>query len=82
MGDLLTITDAARAKVLEVRAEEADPDGLALWVEISGEQAGAYTYLMEFRRIADFAHDVLVLHHDDLTVAIPPESEIGFTTQG
>jgi len=74
MGDLLTITDAARAKVLEVRAEEADPDGLALWVEISGEQAGAYTYLMEFRRIADFAHDVLVLHHDDLTVAIPPES--------
>jgi Fe/S biogenesis protein NfuA len=76
MADLLTITDAARSKVLDVRAEEADPDGLALWVEVNGEQAGAYTYLMEFRRIADFgdANDVLLLHHDDLSVAVPADS--------
>ena len=74
MSEILTITDAARAKVLEVRAEEADPDSLALWVEVSGEQAGAFTYLMEFRRTLDFAGDVTVLHHDDLSIAIPADS--------
>ena len=46
---LLTITEDATAKVLEVRAAETDPESLALWVEVSGEQAGAYTYHMEFR---------------------------------
>ena len=49
MSDLLTITDEALEKVLEVRASEPDGDALALWVEINGQQAGAYTYLMEFR---------------------------------
>jgi Fe/S biogenesis protein NfuA len=74
MADILTITDEARAKVLDVRAEEADPGSLALWVEVNGEQAGAYTYLMEFRRAADFGDDVVVLHHDDLAIAIPADS--------
>ena len=48
MSELLTITEEARAKVLEVRAAEPEADTLALWVEVNGEQAGAYTYLMEF----------------------------------
>jgi Fe/S biogenesis protein NfuA len=74
MSEILTITDEARTKVLEVRAEEADPDSLVLWVEVSGEQSGAYTYLMEFRRGADLGPDVTVLHHDDLSVAIPEDS--------
>jgi Fe/S biogenesis protein NfuA len=74
MSDILTITDEARAKVLDVRAEESDPDSLALWVEVSGEQSGAFTYLMEFRRVADLDTDVTVLHHDDLSIAIPADS--------
>ena len=41
---------------------------------MSGEQAGAFTYLMEFRRISEFADDVTVLHHDDLSIAIPADS--------
>jgi Fe/S biogenesis protein NfuA len=74
MDELLTITEEARAKVLEVRAAEADADSLALWVEVSGEQAGAYTYLMEFRPVAELGPDVIVQHHDDLPVAIPADS--------
>jgi Fe/S biogenesis protein NfuA len=74
MAETLAITDNARAKVLEVRAEEPDPDALALWVEVSGEQQGAYTYLMEFRRIAELGDDVTVLHHDDLPIAVPADS--------
>jgi Fe/S biogenesis protein NfuA len=74
MSEVLTITDEARATVLDVRAAEADPASLALWVEVSGEQAGAYTYLMEFRPMAELGDDVLVQHHDDLSVAIPADS--------
>lgn len=74
MSEIVTITDEARAKVLEVRDEEADPGSLALWVEVNGEQAGAFTYLMEFRRTADMPGDVTVLHHDDLSIAIPAGS--------
>ena len=71
---LLTVTDGAREKVLEVRAGEADPDTLALWIEVSGESAGAYTYTMEFRPINDAgAHDVLQ-RHDDLSIVLDGDS--------
>ena len=43
-------------------------------MEVSGEQAGAYTYLMEFRPTAELGDDVLIQHHDDLSVAIPADS--------
>ena len=74
MSELLTITEEARAKVLEARAAEADADGLALWVEVDGEQSGAYTYLMEFRPTSELGDDVVIQHHDDLPVAIPADS--------
>ncbi|HEX9505890.1 MAG TPA: NifU family protein [Acidimicrobiia bacterium] len=74
MNELLTVTEEARAKVLEVRAAEDAAETLALWVEVSGEQGGAYTYLMEFRPVAELGPDVVLQHHDDLPVAIPTDS--------
>src|SRR6266566_2022827 len=74
MAEVLTISDEARAKVLEVRSDEPESERLALWVEVNGEQAGAYTYLMEFRPADEVGDDVLVQHHDDLPVAIPESS--------
>jgi len=71
---LLAITPDALAKVLEVRAAEPDPETLVLWVEVDGEQNGAFTYLMEFRAEAELADDVAVQHHDDLSVAVPETS--------
>jgi Fe/S biogenesis protein NfuA len=62
------------AKVVEVRASETDPESLVLWVEVSGQQAGAFTYLMEFRTEADLDDDVAIQHHDDVSVAIPADS--------
>jgi Fe/S biogenesis protein NfuA len=74
MSDVLTITDEARAKVLEARAAEPEANDLALWVEVSGEQAGAYTYLMEFRPASELVGEVVVDNDDGLPVAIPEES--------
>jgi Fe/S biogenesis protein NfuA len=72
--DVLTISPEAHQKVLEVRDAETEPETLALWVEVNGEQNGAYTYLMEFRPTTDLPADVVVEHDDDLAVAIPAES--------
>lgn len=74
MTPLLTITPDALAKVLEVRGGESEPRSLVLWVEVDGEQDGAFTYLMEFRSEDELGDDVLVQHHDDLSVAVPATS--------
>ena len=74
VSDVLTISTEAHEKVLEVRNAEADPETLALWVEVNGEANGAYTYLMEFRSTAERGDNVLVEHDDDLAIAIPNES--------
>ena len=71
---LVTITDSARAKILEVRASEPDSDALALWLEVSGAEAGAYTYDMYFRRLDEASDDDAVHAHDDLSVVVPSES--------
>ena len=50
---VLRVTDAALAMVLEARASETREETLALWFEINGSSAGAYTYDMYFQAAAD-----------------------------
>ena len=71
---LVTVTDAAREKILEVRAGESDPDALALWLEVSGLQCAAYTYDMYFQRLDEAGPDDGVQRHDDLSIVIPHAS--------
>jgi Fe/S biogenesis protein NfuA len=71
---VLRVTDAARSMVREVRASEADADRLALWLEVSGASAGAYSYDMWFQLASDASGDDVVQHHDDLVVVIPAGS--------
>jgi Fe/S biogenesis protein NfuA len=71
---VLVITDEARAKIIEVRAAEDNPAELALFVEIAGQQDGAYTYAMELRPLAEAAAADVVQSHDDLSVVLGAES--------
>lgn len=71
---LLTITDSARRMVLEVRAGEADPDSLGLWLEVTGVQGNAYTYDMYFRSVEEAGDLDAVQYGDDLSVVVPGES--------
>ncbi|MBV8950995.1 MAG: NifU family protein [Actinobacteria bacterium] len=73
-GALLTISDTAREKILEVRAAEPEPDGLALWLEVSGTSGTTYTYDMYFQRADEAGPDDGVVIHDDLTVVVPASS--------
>jgi Fe/S biogenesis protein NfuA len=70
---LLTITDEARARVLEVRGGETDPDALGLWIEVSGVAGTAFTYDMYFRRVDEAGELDVVQHGDDLSVVVPGE---------
>ena len=70
---LLTITDQARARVLEVRAGETDPEALALWIEVTGVAGTAFTYDMYFRRVDEAGDLDVVQHGDDLSVVVPGE---------
>jgi Fe/S biogenesis protein NfuA len=71
---ILTLTDAARDKIVEVRAAEPEPGTLALWVTVTGESGGAYTYDMSFRALADAGEYEVVQHHDDLPVVVDGSS--------
>jgi Fe/S biogenesis protein NfuA len=70
---LLTITDRARERVLEVRAGEADPEALGLWIEVTGTAGTAFTYDMYFRRVDEAGELDVVQHGDDLSVVVPGE---------
>ncbi len=74
MTDVLTITDRALAKILEIRNQEPDADELALSLRIAGVQGGTFGYEMAMIRVADARPDDRVEHHGELPVVIPPDS--------
>ena len=74
VAPVLTVTPEARATVLEVLANESDPDTLALWLEVSGEANGAYTYDMYFQAIVDAGAGDVVQPDDELPVVVPSAS--------
>lgn len=71
---VLTITDGARATVLEVLANEPESDMLALWLEISGENNGAYAYDIYFQALSDANAGDVVQPDEELSVVVPESS--------
>ncbi len=68
---VLNITEVARQKVLRVRANENEPETLALWLEIAGVANGKYKYDMYFQPLDYAGPNDVVQRHDDLSVVIP-----------
>lgn len=71
---VLSVTDAALAKVLELRADETDPESLGLWVEVGGTSGDAYTYDMYFQAANDAAPDDWTGVQSGLTIIVPTDS--------
>jgi len=74
IAPVLAITPEARATVLEVLANESESDTLALWLEVSGEAGGAYTYDMYFQALTDAGSGDVVQSDDVLPVVVPSTS--------
>jgi Fe/S biogenesis protein NfuA len=71
---VLTLTDKALVKVLELRADEGTAEPLALWVEVSGTTGGAYTYDMYFQAASDAGPDAWTGVQEGLTIVVPAAS--------
>lgn len=73
---VLTVTEPAREKILELRAQEDAPDALGLRVEVTGVQGVEYTYDLTFDPVADadVAAGDVVEHQGDLPVIVPAGS--------
>ena len=68
---LLTITDAAREKILDARAGEHDADSLALWVDVSGVEGDSFTYEMYLRPVDEAGVEDAVQSDPDIPVVLP-----------
>ena len=74
MSDVLTLTDAAREKIAEVRDAEDDAETLALWFEVSGEANGSYSYEMYFKRADEASPADEHLDLEGLQLVVPADS--------
>lgn len=72
---VISVTDAARERILEIRAQDDDPDELGLRIEITGAEGVDYTYDLALEPLSEAVEGEHV--HTDLhglTIMIPPES--------
>jgi Fe/S biogenesis protein NfuA len=67
----ITITAPAIERVIEARAQEHEPDGLALWVEIVGVAGSAYQYDMSFLRHDEIDETDVVVELPELMIVVP-----------
>jgi Fe/S biogenesis protein NfuA len=71
---VLTVTDAALTKILQLRDDESAPESLALWIEVSGTSGNAYTYDMYFQAATDAGPEDWTGVQSDLMLVVPAES--------
>jgi Fe/S biogenesis protein NfuA len=71
---IITVTDQALAKILELRNAEDDPDSLGLRIEVTGTRGADFTYDLSFEPLEENADDDVVHEQDGLPVVIPAGS--------
>ena len=73
---ILTVTEAARRLVLDMRAGEPDGDDLALRIDVTGIGEGGreFAYELMFEPVADAREGDDVGHSGDLPVLIPADA--------
>jgi Fe/S biogenesis protein NfuA len=73
---VVTVTEAARDKVLELRAQEDDPDELGLRIAVTGVNGVEYSYDLTFDAVAsaDLDGGDVIERQGDLPVIVPSDS--------
>lgn len=72
--DVLTLTDEARAVVMEALANEAAHDDLALWIEVTGTRGPGYAYDLYFSEVSLAPGDASIGRDGELTIVVPAAS--------
>lgn len=73
-GLVLTVTDAAMVKVLEIRDGEDDAENTGLRVMIVGTRGVEFDYDLSLETVSEADDDALVYKIDDLSIIIPADS--------
>ncbi|MEM9200353.1 MAG: NifU family protein [Actinomycetota bacterium] len=73
-SEILIVTEAARATVLDIRSNEDDAEGLGLRIEVTGASGTDYTYDLSLEPVAEAADDDHLHTSEGLTVIIPANS--------
>ncbi len=71
---VVTLTPEAHKVVTDAIGAEADPDALALWLEVRGVQEGSFVYDLYFQALADADEDDVRHMQDELDVVVPASS--------
>ncbi|WP_195210312.1 NifU family protein [Actinomarinicola tropica] len=71
---IVTVTDQARAKVLEIRGNEPEPESLGLRIEVVGASGVEYAYDLAFEALTEAAEGDSVVTTDGLPVIVPADS--------
>ncbi|MCY3967183.1 MAG: NifU family protein [bacterium] len=73
-AQLFEVTEAAIAKVLEIRSSEDNPEELGLRIEITGVSGADYTYDLAFEEIAACSEGHRHIVTEGLAIMIPEDS--------
>ncbi len=71
---IMDVTPEALVKVLDVRSAEADAEGLALRVEVTGISGVEYSYALSIDPVAEADDDDVIYAVGDLSVIVPANS--------
>ena len=71
---VVEVTEAALAKVLEIRSGEDDPESLGLRIEVTGVHGVEYAYDLSFETLAEGDPDDVVYNTGGLSLVIPANS--------
>jgi Fe/S biogenesis protein NfuA len=71
---VITISDAARKKILELRADEEDADTLGLRIAVTGERGPEYAYDLAFDAVSAAEPTDVVSEWGGLTIIVPEDS--------
>jgi Fe/S biogenesis protein NfuA len=71
---VISVTEDAAVKVLEIREDEDEAETLGLRIEVIGSSGGDYTYDLAFSALADCADDDDIMTNGELSVIIPANS--------
>jgi Fe/S biogenesis protein NfuA len=71
---VITVTEHALAKILELRAGEENPDELGLRIEVTGVRGAEFSYDLAFEPLAECAADDVRHDHGGLAIVVPAES--------
>jgi len=74
VSDVIRVTPAALEVVRKVLADEPEPEGLALWLEVNGSANGAYTYDLWFGSKSQIRPGDAQQLEGDLPIVIPEQS--------